>query len=317
MEKLDSPAMQDLAFYAANYDLVFQQAVGRRQKPIVLGRKPHKCRFCNGQEPNRTFRKRAHAISELLGNKAVRCLYECDDCNRRFSAFEDDLAKFTLPWRTASAVAGKGGRPVIKHGTGRMEYRNGQLHVCHVGDDGTFVVDEITNTATFSYREQPHRPLGVYKALCKCGFALLPDEELSRFNELKRWLLEPDVQIGRVYRATGHYVCMASYVPGFCAFPQTAVSLLRRKTEIDAPYATLFVALGNITLQIFLPCPTKDDHLSGKTINLTRYPHIYELKKETLLHPMDYHAFDLSSPERTQAQIRTIGFRYGSRIKVS
>jgi hypothetical protein len=210
MEKSDTPAMQDLAFYGANYELLFQQAVGPRQKTIILGRKPYKCRFCGGDEPHRTFGKKAHAISELLGNKAVRSLYECDHCNERFSAFEDDLAKFTLPWRTVSAVAGKGGRPAIKHRTGRIEYRDGQLHVSHVADDGLFVVDETTNTGTFSYRERPHRPLGAYKALCKCGFALLPDEELSKFDELRRWLLEPDVQTARVYNLGGNYVCVAS-----------------------------------------------------------------------------------------------------------
>src|ERR1700736_389326 len=89
-------ALNALQFYEHNYTtLMFRQLTGSR--PIILGAKPFRCRFCSGQPPERTFRKRAHAVSELLGNKVLRSLYECDACNERFSTFEDDLAKMTLP----------------------------------------------------------------------------------------------------------------------------------------------------------------------------------------------------------------------------
>ncbi len=41
-----------------------------------------------------------------------------------------------------------------------------------------------------------------------------------------------------------------------------------------APYMTLFLAFGNISYQIFLPCPKKDMHLTGMEIQLVRYPHL-------------------------------------------
>jgi hypothetical protein len=74
-------------FYERNYTPLVLAALGSENKRIVLGTKP--CRFCGGKEPVKTLRKRAHAVSELLGNKIMVSLYECDDCNKRLElAFE-------------------------------------------------------------------------------------------------------------------------------------------------------------------------------------------------------------------------------------
>ena len=42
---------------------------------------------------------------------ALISLYECDECNDRFSAFEDDLGKLTLLERIAGQVLGRTGVP--------------------------------------------------------------------------------------------------------------------------------------------------------------------------------------------------------------
>src|SRR5208282_1638573 len=93
---VEAEAIERLRFYADNYDQLFFKPLGGSNKQIILGTKPYQCRFCGGTPPKCTFSKRAHAVSELLGNKVLKSLYECDACNKRFSAFEDDLAKLTL-----------------------------------------------------------------------------------------------------------------------------------------------------------------------------------------------------------------------------
>lgn len=42
------------------------------------------CRFCNIDYKHTKFRKKAHSISESIGNKKVFTLDECDYCNEFF-----------------------------------------------------------------------------------------------------------------------------------------------------------------------------------------------------------------------------------------
>jgi hypothetical protein len=315
---VETEALKALRFYAEHYDTLFFRGVGGANKQIVLGAKPYKCRFCGGERPARTFKKRAHAVSELLGNKAVKSLYECDACNDRFAAFEDDLGKMTLPYRHAGAVFGKNGVPTIvsANGKARMEFKDGKMHIGHRAGDDSFVVDEANHTITFSYMDQPYRALGAYKALCKSGFALLPPDELAHFPELREWLLHEDVVTRQVY-SSGHHLCLQSFVPAFRPFPQAVVALLRRKETIAAPYMTLFIAFGNISYQIFLPCPRKDCHLTGREIQLVRYPHLYQLQPWRAQADIIYGHRDLSSPDRIAAQPRKMGWHFDRREKVS
>jgi hypothetical protein len=318
---VETEALKALEFYTENYEQQIFPGLGMPNRQIVLGTKPFVCRYCDGKPPERTFRKRAHAVSELLGNRVIKSRYECDQCNERFSAFEDDLGKMTLPFRNMGGVAGKNGVPTLLSASGeaksksRMEFKEGTLHMSHPSEDNSIVVDEVAKTGTFSYSVQPYRPLGAYKALCKSAFALLQPNELAHFNELKQWLLQDDVTTSRVYD-DGCYVCWRTFVPAFRAFPQPLVILLRRKAKIDAPYMSLFVAFGNLSYQIFLPCPAQDGHLLGKNIELLTYPHIYRLQPWKASGPISYEQIDLSSPERTKAASGTLGWRYENRIKV-
>jgi hypothetical protein len=186
----------------------------------VLGSKPRICRFCGGKQPERTFKKRAHAVSELLDNKIMKSLYECDDCNERFSTFEDDLAKLTYVNRAVGGVIGKTGVPtLVGPSTGsarklRMESKPGGLQFSLDAGDVNFVEDEATKTLTITYVEQPYRPLGAYKALCKSAFTLLPPDELVNFEELRLWLLQSNLTTNQVY-ARGSHICHTTFVPAF------------------------------------------------------------------------------------------------------
>jgi hypothetical protein len=318
---MDPEALKGLEFYTENYEQMIFAGLGIANRQIVLGIHPPKCRFCRGEPPARTFKKRAHAISELLGNKAIKSRYECDQCNERFSAFEDDLAKMTLPFRNVGGVAGKNGVPTLLSASGeargksRVEFRDGTLHMSHPSGDESFVVDEVAKTINLSYVVQPHRPLGAYKALCKTAFTLLPEAELVHFEELRQWLLQSDVTTNQVY-ARGCHICYRSFVPAFRAFAQPIVILFRRHTRVEAPYASMFVAFGTLSLQIFLPCPAKDDRLQGKNIFVFSYPNIYQLQPWRATGPVTLNQIDLSAPERTKRETGSFSWSYERREKV-
>jgi hypothetical protein len=287
-----------------------------------LGRKPFECRFCGGKPPEKTFRKRAHAVSELLGNKIMVSLYECDDCNKRFSRFEDDLAKMTLPARSVGWVIGASGVPTLVSTSGgaereaRMKFKGGTLEISHDAGHSAVVEDELAKTLTFTYVEQPYRPLGAYKALCKSAFTLLPHDELVNFEELKQWLLRDDLISDRIY-SDGSHICYKTFVPAFRPFRQPIVALLKRNDRIDAGYVSFFIAFGNVSYQIFLPCPAKDDYLRGKTISTPAFPHFYELQPWLIPAPTKRWLIDLSSAERTHKRTGTMSWRYENKIKVA
>lgn len=72
--RVEAKAFAALKFYQEHYDLLHFRGLGGANKQVILGSKPHNCRFCGGERPAKTFRKRAHAISELLGNKVLKSL---------------------------------------------------------------------------------------------------------------------------------------------------------------------------------------------------------------------------------------------------
>lgn len=319
---VEPEALKALEFYAHNYTTLMFAGLGLGNKVIVLGRKPFECRFCGGKRPEKTFRKRAHAVSELLGNKVAKSLYECDDCNERFSHFEDDLGKMTLPTRCIGGVIGKNGIPKLVAGSrgsareATMEFKDGKLQMSHDAGDIGFVEDEPAKTLTLTYVEQPYRPLGVYKALCKSAFTLLPSDELIHFQELKQWLLQPDLTKNQVYARASH-ICHTTFVPAFQPFKQPIVCLLKRNDQLDAPYMSFFIASGNVSYQIFLPSPSREAHLWGKTITFPPFPHIFQLQPWLIPAVTQSRQLDLGAPDRTEKRTGSVSWRYKNKIKVS
>lgn len=73
------------------------------------------CRFCQKHEGAVSFKMKAHAFPELLGENDYLIEDECDICNSMFSAFESHLSKFFLPYLSAVQVKGKAAyRPSIQ-----------------------------------------------------------------------------------------------------------------------------------------------------------------------------------------------------------
>jgi|ERR1700732_874935 len=314
---VETGALKALQFYADNYAQLMFKTLGSESENIVLREEPFECRFCGGKPPTRTFRNRAHAVSALLGNRVVKSRYECDDCGKRFCAFEDDLGKMTMPFRSIAGVSGNRGVPtlLLQGGNARMEFKDEGLHVSHDLGDNSLQGDELTKTISASYIQQGYRPLGAYKALCKSAFTLLPQNELVHFPELRQWLLHDDVTTYQVYPHGGH-ICCYSFVPGFRPFPQTIVGLFRRKEKTETPYMSFFVAFGNVSYQLFLPCPAKDAHLRGKNKIILPYPHAYQLQPWRANGPITCVQIDLSASERTESQSGTMSARYDRREKI-
>lgn len=260
--------------FADNYDIIFSRVLASSGKKETLGTKPCPCRFCGRSAPNATFKKVAHAVSEFAGNGVLVTAYECDECNDRFSVFEDDLGKMTLLERVMGQVIGKYGVPSFKSHKkfSRVDMEAAGLKISHFVDDPIFDFDEAAKTFTLRVQAQPYRTLGAYKALVKMALSVMPETDLTLVPEALRWLLAPDLQTDRIDDGV-KYTCFRTFTPGPRPFPGLVVLLQRRKSTFqDGPSLIFVLAYGNLSFQIVVPAPALDKHLQGHNIQLPMVP---------------------------------------------
>ena len=134
--------------YSRHYDVVFNRLLSSGGTKEKLGTKPSPCRFCGRSRPEVKFANDAHAVPEFAGNGVLLTNYECDECNDRFSAFEDDLAKMTLLYLTTGQVRGKNGVPSVRtpQKLSRIDMETRGLKFSHYEDDPILVNDDAAKS---------------------------------------------------------------------------------------------------------------------------------------------------------------------------
>ena len=289
--------VEDVTFFLDGYDMVVNRVIATRGRNEILGQKPQVCRFCSRTSPAVTFRKEAHAVPELAGNGTLISLYECDDCNNRFSAFEDDLGKLTLLERVAGQVLGKSGVPSAKTGQkkSRIDMGAAGFKIDEYAGDPIAEIDHEKRTLTVTIAPQTYRPLGVYKALVKVALTLMDEFDVGVVPEALRWLRAADLTTDQIDDGT-RYMCFRSWTPGPAPFANTRVLLLRRKRiDVAGPMFIFVLAFGNMSFQIVVPAPQADRHLIGKTVTFRPVPVFAFLDKDRTRGPTRFWTQDLSS----------------------
>lgn len=246
------------------------------QKKIVLENDTNRCcRFCHKCAPDVTFKKKAHAVPESLGNSGLISLYECDACNDHFGrTIENDLGEWALPMRIFTRIRGKRGVPRIKKNSD-----NNELHIeytdevvivkCHE-ESPAVKVDEANGMMTFRVPRGPYRPVAVYKAFVKVALSLLPEDEVSAFRETLDWVREEDHAKQKM-----NLLFVQTEEHGPTQSEKIFAQILRRKPGCEGfPYAFLILAFGNFVLQVMIPSAKKDACLSGSTIKFPAFPTI-------------------------------------------
>ena len=155
----------DFEYFNNNYECIFSYNLNSNESKIIKDNNGKKCRFCGRKEPEVTFRKKAHAISEMLGNRSVLSDNECDECNAFFGDnLENDLGKYLGVIRTLTQIVGKGGVPSYKtkNKKARIDYTNKGLVIQKVVGDEFLTLKD--NSLIFSAEREPYTPINVYKA---------------------------------------------------------------------------------------------------------------------------------------------------------
>lgn len=262
-----------IRFYESSYDWLGGSFLTPGQRATLGDRENRVCRFCGLSEPNVSFRTKAHAIPEFLGNKTLLTNYECDSCNHHFgTGIENDLANWTKPNRTLSRIRGKRGVPTIKElgpGKGwRIEY-DSAFRVTQYEADPIAEVDEEQKCVTFKLKRDPYTPVAVLKALVKIGLTVIPASEMGKFQDTMEWVRSRDHSRPFVQS----FPILHTFQPGPMRNDLTVLMLMRRKPQVaEAPFAFFVIGFGNDVFQVFLPCPEEDREINAQRLYLPPFP---------------------------------------------
>lgn len=289
------------------------------ERPVFLGEKmDRKCRFCNKQSPEVTFKKDAHVIPQLMGNAHLLSYFECDTCNSLFSKYEDSFANFTGIHRTVYAFLAKKKVPKFKNPqTGfLLTTQDNKLFTKVNGDLGDeIIIDDENKTGIINTVRHTYVPMYIPKVLLKIAFCMLREHELKDYELLRLFLSGSDYD----EKFDGNtYLKVFSYV-----FPGPPIvkpkALLYRKKQAHhltlAPQKHLIVHFSNFVFQICLPYNEKDKDMIGKTGSFHIYPLLID--KEFIEQKGDASESytDFSSSKKRIGEKHSMKFSFGERIR--
>ncbi len=248
-----------IAFYEEHY-VIIRNLPLVAEKPIRLtdhatpaGRC---CRFCGRGISEAKFRNTAHAVPAFLGNRSLLSMNECDACNEQLGHdFEDHLAKWFGPLRAISQIRGKNGIPTYKTDGIRIGMQPQGPHILLKKNDGGLKQllsngGPVDVTLPVETPTEAHVPLRAAMALVKIACSVCPPPELPQVQGAIDWLM------GRLQRTWSGLPILFAFTPGPNPYVTGNVLLLRRATDIAAPYMWCIVATGNYRFQFFIPfCP--------------------------------------------------------------
>lgn len=297
-----------------NYDVLFAGSYNRGKKEYVGPTPAVTCRFCEKSIPEVSFKKEAHALSELIGNRQLVVTDECDDCNSLFAeSLEDHLGKFTKPYRVLGQVKGKKKIPSYKTPAqlSRIDFEQGKgISIAERQDDQFVELIEDENRLKIKFILEKHIPAAVYKALVKMALSVMPTSELHEFKLTKRWIRHRDHAVPFL----SPLQALVTFVPGPKPFVDTTAILLRKKstsTTAELPYCMFIVSFGNLQLQIMVPALSDRKGNDGPSqIIIPRSPAPFN--KAWPFGAPRTAIFDLTSGESTEPRERTMTMHYGS-----
>ena len=299
-------------YYSVIADVSGTPEAGR----VVLG-ELGRCRFCD-RTTSRRFCKDAHTFLEAMGNKTVFSRDECAECNEIFGGYESHLCASVGVLLTLGGTPGKRNKvrktgnskaPMrIRHEAGEHRRISFDMNLENrpTGTSITFFGDKATSIRIPAPLE-PFRPRQAYKALIKMGLAILPEDELSHFKRLLKWIQDPADSEEFPFLDVGFSLASVGNAPRTVR----GTLLRRRSDEESVPYMIFLFCAGSACWQLDLMPDVKDDHLPPLQFgwsNIRWTSHLGAADTETSL-VLDYglpRHFDWSSNELQPGPIEWI-----------
>jgi len=299
--------------YYCNYRTL-DDVLDYKGKTYLGTKENQRCRFCGRGKPDVTFKKKAHAISEMLGNRFLCSFYECDSCNWDiFSKLENELGMFTEPQRAMTQMIGKNGIPTFKQPgfEFRSEYEGG-IVIKNQIDNDVLEWNEAKNELVLKVKRKPFIPRAVYKAFVKMAISLVPESEVPNFQETIKWLLETDHSARTVPPLVGYY----HFIPG-PGYEHTQYRLFFRNKGAPSslPYCQFAIRSKNVMYQVYIPFSSNDvEWTEDNKLWLSPYPTAFEFG-----YPFEIQSekINLTSAEKQPAKELSITFQYDKRVEIT
>ena len=263
---LKSPDLGKIAPFLYNhYELrVFDGSPENRKRIGEKDKSKRVCRFC-GRDitmPNVKFTKKAHAISESLGNKGLICLEECDGCNTRFNdTIEQDIGNLLRFQLVVKGIKGKNGNPTLKGD--ELSIKNDTTSRSKLGRDTIVIKFEKSPEAfdpkefsmylsqQYSFSQVKYRPQNIYKCLCKYVMSLIDSRFLPCVKNTIDWINEP------LTRRSLPPIWYNSVPSG--EYPYLAI-MTRKHDNKELPYCWAILCVAGIRFTFIVPFCSLDDN---------------------------------------------------------
>ena len=233
------------------------------------------CRFCGCGRESVTFKKKAHAIPEFLGNHQLILNSECDSCNEHFgNTIEPHLEKYTHPFRALNGITNKT-RKTPKHSDDKIGALQMDRHTNHMAvtlnEDDVLGHHEDRNHVSWVMQRKPFVPYMAYKALCKIAASVANERCLPLFEPTLEWLNPLNIREMNINPA----VVIETLTPG-TRYTSCVYRLYLRNTN-TIPHCLFWIAFGSFALMTFVP--TRLDFKAGVVLQ-SELPYVPDTRPE-------------------------------------
>ena len=306
---------KSVKFYDKHYLLVDHRVLQGSNKVYLGDRESKLCRFCGKSYPDVTFRNRAHAVTECLGNKILFSYYECDECNQTFgTGIEDHLCKFLATKRYVSGIKGKHGVPTLRSSRfkGWEATSDGKNSVICCGDGEELITfDEPNKRVLITFESQSYIPAAVYKGFSKIALSLVPEAMVYLFLPTLEWLRSP---VDSQENIIDPLYLFETFIPGPPFFKNVETYLLRRKEkEAVVPFMFFVICIGNFMFQLMIPS-TEDYKNYSKGMRMLVFPNAVDMIESPFGESIT-RTVDLSSTCMVRNETRNVSLRYSNLVK--
>lgn len=287
------------------------------EKMKNLALKPKRiCRFCGLKYGQVYFKKDAHIISKLLGNKHLLSDFECDNCNLLFSKYEGHLSQFIGPVRAFLKLYGSQTDYKFKSPDKKTIAENFDLYGLEKSfsitredfEDHTFEINRETGEVKVNFIKQSYRPLLVYKSILKIALSSLPATELKNYKLAFKYLNSTDLDD----KIQGVAKILIYTTPPGTGYNSPFGFVYKRKDEerkiVSHVFALYFM---NKIYQIVIPLNLKDlSFYNSAEVEVLYSPPIFHNSEFANTVPILEQYLNMSSADLIKGEKETVGFKY-------
>lgn len=233
-------------------------------KKYLKPKRDRTCRFCGKSHPEVTFKKIAHIVPELIGNKKLLSDFECDNCNWKFGQYENDLANYLGPFRTFATLPGKKGIPKYKSSDKELAIELAADNVFDVKmKDFSYIDDNIKferkeKILKIQSKSNPYTPISVYKSLLKSAVSFVDNEDLKYLSDTIKFLMDDNFKVDT---SANFMITIHQYfIPGDIKTPPFIIYYRKREKskKCPAPSMAFIFYIRNTVIQLFIPFHSED-----------------------------------------------------------